>query len=133
MNRVNTKINIKLWDIGLVSSNFVCVTPKFGINYVGLFKNFSTKASVCNALNDAVNNHTIDIGVEDLDSQSEQKLRNGLNELQKYYKTYPYSISNTKNVFPWLVDSKGEILNYNKDIRLFEGVKLISNFLEKKI
>lgn len=34
--------------------------------------------------------------------------------------------------FPWLVDEEGNMIDLSKSIRLFDGVKLISNYLEKK-
>ena len=34
--------------------------------------------------------------------------------------------------FSWLMDDKGNLLDFNKKVNLFNGVSLISNFLEKK-
>ena len=39
--------------------------------------------------------------------------------------------SNTES-FPWFFDDEGKIIDYNKPISLFNGVKLISNYLEKR-
>jgi hypothetical protein len=42
------------------------------------------------------------------------------------------TFSNFSDSFPWLVDTDGKIINFNKTIDLFDGVKLISQFLEKR-
>ena len=41
-------------------------------------------------------------------------------------------ISSISDCFPWLIDKKGSMIDLNKDINLFEGVQLISNYLEQK-
>jgi hypothetical protein len=41
-------------------------------------------------------------------------------------------ISSYGESFPWLLDENGEIIAYNKPINLFNGVKLISNFLSQR-
>lgn len=41
-------------------------------------------------------------------------------------------ISSIADSFPWFYDSNGDKIDYNADIRLFKGIELISNFLEKK-
>jgi hypothetical protein len=42
------------------------------------------------------------------------------------------SFSNYRESFPWLVDTDGKIIDFNKTIDLFDGVKLISQFLEQR-
>jgi hypothetical protein len=41
-------------------------------------------------------------------------------------------ISSISESFPWLLDDQGKNIEFNKPIKLFDGVKLISNFLEKR-
>lgn len=41
-------------------------------------------------------------------------------------------ISTLSESFPWLYDEQGKQIEFNKPIKLFDGVKLISNFLEKR-
>ena len=42
------------------------------------------------------------------------------------------NISSYADSFSWFYDENGKMIDYNKPIRLFNGVKLISNYLEKK-
>ncbi len=35
--------------------------------------------------------------------------------------------------FPWFVDDNGQLIDYNKSIKLFDGIKLISVYLEKRL
>jgi hypothetical protein len=41
-------------------------------------------------------------------------------------------ITSIEESFPWLIDKNGNMIDLNKEVELFEGVDLISNFLEKK-
>ena len=38
------------------------------------------------------------------------------------------NISSYAESFPWFLDESGQIIDYNKPIRLFNGIKLISNY-----
>jgi hypothetical protein len=40
--------------------------------------------------------------------------------------------SNYNENFPWFIDDKGQTINFNQPITLFDSIKLISNFLEKR-
>ena len=42
------------------------------------------------------------------------------------------SMSETKDLFPWLFDREGKAINYTENVNIFEAIELISNFLEKK-
>jgi hypothetical protein len=42
------------------------------------------------------------------------------------------SISTYRENFPWLIDTDGKIIDFNKSIELFDGVKLISHYLEQR-
>lgn len=41
-------------------------------------------------------------------------------------------IPSYKESFPWLTDDNGDLIDYSKSINLFDGVKLISNYLSKR-
>ena len=41
-------------------------------------------------------------------------------------------ITSISESFPWFVDKEGKCIDYNKPISLFNGVKLVSHFLEKR-
>lgn len=43
------------------------------------------------------------------------------------------SISDMATVFPWFLDENGKIIDFNKSIKLFNGIKIISIYLEKKL
>lgn len=42
------------------------------------------------------------------------------------------SVSSYDSNFPWLMDENNQILDYNKQIDVFKGVKMISYYLEKR-
>lgn len=56
--------------------------------------------------------------IEDLNDQG----NSSLNESSSYEES-----------FPWLVDSNGQNIDLNKDIRLFDGVQLVSRYLEQRL
>jgi hypothetical protein len=41
-------------------------------------------------------------------------------------------LSSFKDAFPWFIENDGQLIDFNKPIRLFDIVKLISNYLEKR-
>jgi hypothetical protein len=42
-------------------------------------------------------------------------------------------ISSYEESFPWLIDENGKLIDLNKDIKLFDGVHLVSRFLEHRL
>jgi hypothetical protein len=65
-----------------------------------------------------------------------KELSNSVETNDVNYTVKDQSINNdytsTEESFPWLYDSEGNPINFNENINLFDGVSLISNFLEKK-
>ena len=108
-------------------------TKEFANNLL-LVKNFSQTSSVFSS-------NTSNFNIEALLRGSEHQERLNNLKLIKYQKEptniqeelTDLGITNYSESFPWFIDSDGKLLDFNKPIKLFEGVQLISKYLEHKL
>jgi hypothetical protein len=72
--------------------------------------------------------------IENSDRESTLQLVKYGGEAQNVDEDVLINLDNTsiEESFPWLIDKNGNMIDLNKEVELFEGVDLISNFLEKK-
>lgn len=76
-------------------------------------------------VNNLTNEETVDLDVKSLSLIKYSKEPNiaDISEL---------GLSDNAKSFPWMLDEDGKLIDYNKSVKLFDGVKLISQYLEKK-
>lgn len=119
---MNTKTN-------LYYTTFIQITNK---NLLGV-KFFHLSSTLCadNAKNTAqmVNNQINQVNVNNLQvatyapNPSREELLNSITD---------GSLSDLGLLYPWLIDESAHSIDYNKSVNLFNGVKLISKYIENK-
>lgn len=108
--------------------------------YLDVNRKFSTSATLMmsNNLNNITAPNIAPTGTNNIVNTPEidettERINNIKLELHKIDElNKPYESSSTSESFPWLIDKDGKFIDLSSEVTLFEGIKLISNFLEKK-
>ena len=133
--KINSVKNFSASNVNLVGKHFfhVCSilnsstasTPFIGIN---------TSSGVSNVDN-VINNSTNTINLNDIIAASSR-----ISDLQlvpytnvsKESQESDISLSSYTEAFPWLLDENGKALDYNKRVGLFDGIKVMSNYINTR-
>lgn len=146
----NIKLNYSLPRVAVFKINKILSLPA-ATNYFhtsSILKSTSsssssvatTAAATTATTNVNVSNYNI---VEQLRERSERIERERLIEIQKIQYKDKYgtdvdseledNMSTFGECFPWFLDSDGKIIDYNKSMKLFDAIKIVSKFLETRL
>ena len=119
-----------------IENRFKILNHNLNISGISFIHNTSTLNS--NISNNTLNKGSGDKSNIDLNQLLNEDLSEKISDLQlvKYEVIDVDAVKNEtviseyKELFPWYTDDDGKIIDYNKSITLFDGIKLISRFLE---
>lgn len=144
-NKFNKKLNLQMNNTLLAKQ--VCVFNSNNFFSLSVGKNYIHTGSILKSsrvTNEAtnVNVPNTDNILEQLKERSVRIERERLTELLKiqYKDKYGTDATSESEVnmssygesFPWFVDSEGKVFDYNKSIKLFDGIKIVSRYLETR-